>query len=62
MGWGFGVAVKVMPPIGDQAWVTMPRSAPKACTAGSGVDLDLIDCRDHGGALEQRGEVLDHEG
>lgn len=32
MGWGFGVAVKVMPPIGDQAWVTMPRSAPKACT------------------------------
>src|SRR5512133_3852678 len=26
-----------------------------------GVNLDLVDCRDHGGAFEQRGEVLDHE-
>jgi hypothetical protein len=26
-----------------------------------GVDLDLVDCRDYGSAVEQRGEVLDHE-
>jgi hypothetical protein len=25
------------------------------------VDLDLVDCWNHGAALEQRGEVLDHE-
>jgi hypothetical protein len=28
------LAEKVMPPIGDQAWVTMPCSALNACTSG----------------------------
>jgi hypothetical protein len=31
------------------------------CLLEVGVDLDLVDCWDHGGTVEQRGEVLNHE-